>query len=127
MVIIPVTILANLTVFFTFDRLLGYPVVGKIPDGSLYIHHVGSMDKEWMHVWVYEKNDDNNISPRAYSIPNTKNNRKQMEQARKKGEQGVPQQVQEQQVKGSNVDTEKTEYEMYDFDPVQAMSKNGTE
>lgn len=105
-ILIPLTLISSITTYRTVDNLLGYPVAAMIPEESLYVSHLETPD--WIFVWVVPPGE---IKPRSFVIPNTKKNQEQMQQAGKKMEQGVAQQV------GMPRGTERNdgEYITYDF------------
>ena len=72
------------------DRILGYPINATIKADSVYISHIESLDGESIYVWVVEPGS---AKPRAVSIPNTKNNKKQMQNAKDKSKEGIKQQM----------------------------------
>ena len=115
--IIPLTLVAAIVSYSTVDRLLGYPVHGAIDKDSLYLFHVESGDREWIYVWVIAPDDLGEVRPRAITIANTEQNRKAMQEAQEKGEQGQPMSIgQEGQMElGNNGETNGGEYEVYDF------------
>lgn len=110
--IIPLTLLSATTIYFTIDRLLGYPVFVTIPDDSFYITHLESLDREWIYVWAVPPESD---KPRAYTIANTEQNREAMEEAENGAAEGVGQQIGSMQ-EGLG-QTEGGEYVVYDFIP----------
>lgn len=110
--IIPLTLSSATTIYFTIDRLLGYPVFVSIPDDSFYITHLESMDREWIYVWAVPPSSD---KPRAYTIANTEQNKKAMEEAESGAEDGVGQQI--GQLDNGLGQTEGGEYQVYDFIP----------
>jgi hypothetical protein len=110
--IIPLTLLSSTVIYFTVDRLLGYPVEVIIPDDSFYITHLESLDREWIYVWAVPPESG---KPRAYTIANTEQNKKAMEEAEAGAEEGVGQQIGSMQ-EGLG-QTEGGEYIVYDFIP----------
>lgn len=119
-VIIPLTLVANTVFYFTVDKIFGYPVYGEIDDKSLYLYHIESSDGKYIHVWIIEPDG---TEPRAVTIPNTRNNRKQMARAAEGAEQGVGQMIEQQQETDSQ--SEGTEYKTYDFVPNETIQKSG--
>lgn len=119
-VIIPLTLVANTVFYFTVDKIFGYPVYGEIDDKSLYLYHIESSDGKYIHVWIIEPDG---TEPRAVTIPNTRNNRKQMTRAAEGAEQGVGQMIEQQPETDSQ--SEGTEYKTYDFVPNETIQKSG--
>lgn len=104
-IIIPTALASCFVAYFTVSSLLGFPVVGTIPEGSLYLSHVESIDKQSIFVWVVVPKSE---KPKAIQIPNSNQNRKNMNGADEKSAAGVPQLVGEEQ--GAPGD-----YIVYDF------------
>lgn len=119
-IIIPLTLVANTVFYFTVDKIFGYPIYGEIDDKSLYLYHTQSVDGKYIHVWIIEPDG---TEPRAITIPNTKNNRKQMQKAADRAEKGVGQII--EQNTDSNSQSDDTEYKTYDFVPNEVIEKNG--
>jgi len=119
-VIIPLTLVANTVFYFTVDKIFGYPIYGEIEDKSLYLYHIESIDGDFIHVWIIEPSE---TEPRAITIPNTANNRKQMARAAENAEQGVGQIIEQQPQSDSQ--SEGIEYKTYDFVPNEIIQKNG--
>lgn len=119
-IIIPLTLVANTVFYFTIDKIFGYPIYGEIDDKSLYIYHIQSADGDFIHVWIIEPDG---TEPRAITIPNTTNNRKQMQRAAEGAEKGVGQII--EQRPDSDNQSEGTEYKTYDFVPNETIEKNG--
>lgn len=113
--IIPLTLSSATIIYFTVDRLLGYPVEVIIPDDSFYITHLVSLDREWIYVWAVPPESN---KPRAYTIANTEQNREAMEEAENGAAEGVGQQIGSMQ-EGLG-QTEGGEYIVYDFIPPDA-------
>jgi len=82
-IIIPLTLISVVTSYTTIQRLLGYPVETNIPTDSVYVTHL--TDHDWIFVWAFPPKS---ASPRAYSIPNTAQNKKAMEEAEQGQEAG---------------------------------------
>lgn len=119
LIIIPLTLIANVVSYFTVDKLLGFSVEGIIPDDSVYLHHVEGDKRVFLHVWVM---DTNTLAPRAYKIPNTEGNRKSMDLAKEKTERGQPQELHREQGEQNDVKgKEKIEqhYVPYDFNLIE--------
>lgn len=114
--IIPLTLVSVITSYTTVQRLLGYPVQAIIPDESVYITHLTG--GEFIYVWAFPPGAD---QPRAYSIPNTEQNKKAMEEAAEGQEQGRGQQISQKTGEGEEGmmrgvgETDGGEYEVYDF------------
>lgn len=110
-IIIPLTLASVITSYTTVQRLLGYPVQTLIPDESVYITHLTGGD--WIYVWAFPPESE---KPRAYSIPNTEQNKKAMEAAAEGQEQGRGQQISQSgdQMQGVG-QTQGGEYVTYDF------------
>ena len=109
--VIPLTFLSAWTVYVTIDNLLGYPVNEKMGEQNLYLHHVSGPDGKYIFVWIVEPGDK---QPKAITVPDTKNNREELDKAKKKQEAGNPQMV------GGNVldgkgQTSGGELRTYDF------------
>jgi len=115
-IIIPLTISSVGISYFTVEKLLGYPTAGTMTDESLYVSHLPSQDGKWIYVWIVEPESN---QPRAIIIPATKNNKKQMDGAKQKSEQGIKTQIKSKGdgafVKGQRGQTAGGEYEVYDF------------
>lgn len=113
-VVIPLTLISATTSFLTVSNLLGYPTVDEIGDKSLYLFHITSNDEKNIFVWVFmSDNEGFEEQPRAISIPNTEENIEQMEKAKARSGNGIPQLVGQPQ----NGQRRKTdgEYITYDF------------
>lgn len=110
--IIPLTLFAAITSYFTVDKLLGYPVFDTIDNDSFYIYHLEA--DEYIYVWVILPNES---KPRAIAIPNTEQNRKTMNEAQGASEEGVPQMIGEEggQDMAAGGETKGGEYVSYDF------------
>lgn len=112
-IIIPLTLVSVITSYSTIQNLLGYPVKATIPDESFYITHMESLDREWIYVWAVPLGSD---KPRAYTIPNTEQNKKAMEEAEEGQAQGKGQQIgQEGSEMGVGGETFGGEYVTYEF------------
>lgn len=119
-IVIPLTLGSATVSYFTVDNLLGYPVQETIPDDSVYISHLTS--DVAIYVWVMPPES---MLPRAYSIENTEENQKTMEQAQQGQDQGRSQMIGE---KEESVDgqTDGGEYEAYDFNMERFENLKGT-
>ena len=120
-VIIPLTLFANAVFYVSVDKIFGYPISKEIDDKSLYLYHIESIDGKFIHVWVIEPND---TEPRAVTIVNTVNNRKQMTRASEGAEQGVGQMIEQQSGSETDSQSEGTEYKTYDFVPSESIEKS---
>lgn len=120
-IIIPLTFAANTVSYFTIDRLLGYSVQKEIVEGSLYLYHIESFDSEMIHVWVIEPFS---TEPRAILITNTEENRRQMQEAAEKSQQGIGQQIRPTEGESNGNGTNGGEYEAYDFVDTSLFSKD---
>ena len=118
--IIPLVMISVAISYMSVDKILGYPINVNIPEDSIYLSHIESPDGQSIFVWVIEPNKN---KPRAVSIPNTKNNKKAMQDAKDKTEQGIKQQMgpkmesdsdKEGELKGRG-ETNGGEYSTYDF------------
>lgn len=89
-VLIPITIVAGLVVYFTVDNLLGYPVPEPVLEDSTYIAHITSRDRTEIYVWLISPGDE---KPKAVSVPATKNNKEQLEKAKQEKEKGNAQKL----------------------------------
>lgn len=117
-IVIPVTLASAVVCYLTVDKLLGYPIAETIPTDSMYLSHIESNDKDWIYVWVKVHPSD---PPRAYAIENTEQNRKAMQEAAEGTEQGIAQQIGQEENEGSDDmgsggQTKGGEYVVYDFD-----------
>jgi len=115
-IIIPLTLSSVGISYFTVEKLLGYPTAGTMTDESLYVSHLPSQDGKWIYVWIIEPESN---QPRAIIIPATKNNKKQMDGAKQKSEQGIKTQIKSKGdgafAQGQRGQTAGGEYEVYDF------------
>ncbi len=116
--VIPLTLATVVISYMSVDKILGYPINALIKPDSVYLSHLESPDGESIYVWIIEPGS---AKPRAVSIPNSKNNKKQMQDAKNKTEEGVPQQMAPMQeilnpdeMKGRGM-TQGGEYATYDF------------
>jgi len=123
-IIIPLALFANTVFYFTIDKIFGYPISKQIEDKSIYLYHIESADGKFIHVWVIEPNG---TEPRAVTISNTPNNRKQMTRAAEGAEQGVGQMIEGEPGSGSGTDSESDggEYKTYDFVPNETLGEKG--
>jgi hypothetical protein len=114
-IIIPVTFVSVITSYLTLQNLLGFPVVTPIPNDSFYINHI--VDGDVIYVWAWPTETE---KPRLYSIPNTEQNKKAMDEAAKAQEEGKGQKIGQE---GADQDgtgvgkgqTQGGEYNTYDF------------
>jgi len=116
--VIPLTLATVVISYMSVDRILGYPINATIKADSVYISHIESLDGESIYVWVVEPGS---AKPRAVSIANTKNNKKQMQDAKDKSKEGIKQQMSpvskilnKEEMKGRGM-TAGGEYATYDF------------
>jgi hypothetical protein len=110
-VIIPLTIFSGWTVYTTIDKLLGYPVVENFTEQSIYLFHTEGLDNDWIFVWIFKSTD---TRPKAIMVPNTKNNKDALEEAKERSQGGgIPQVIRSKEnAKGQTVGGE---LERYDF------------
>lgn len=120
--IIPLTLTADLVAYMTVNRIFGYPVTIELPDNSIYVSHLESYDREFIHVWVIEPNS---TRPRAIDIANTEQNQKQLEEAKEKSDNGVMQTIERDGTKSNSNDiySDGVEYIVYDFVPSETYQK----
>lgn len=119
-IIIPLTLISVITCYTTIQELLGYPVETVIPDDSFYVTHLESVDREWLYVWAVPPGSS---KPRAYTIANTEQNKKAMEEAESGVEDGVGQQI--GQLDNGLGQTEGGAYQVYDFIPQDPNNLKG--
>ncbi len=116
--IIPLTLAATIISYLSVQSILGYPISKKIEMDSVYVSHMISADDKSIYVWLIEPGAK---KPRAVSIPNTENNKKQMSDARDKTENGVKQKMaphpmeDKMEKKEGGGQTIGGEYMIYDF------------
>jgi len=89
-VIIPIAFFCAFTGYKTITTMLGYPVKQTIPEESLYLSHIENTDGSELYVWVLEPE---RMMPKNYSIPATDSNKKQMQRAKDRTQNGVAQQL----------------------------------
>lgn len=127
---IPVFIIIP-TIFFcvyiswaTISNLLGFPVATAIPDRSIYLAHVTSEEENVLYVWAKSPKDK---KPRLYEVPNTKNNKKQMNEAKQRAGEGIPQVLarKPEDRKGNGGRTPGGDYQRYDFNVGHEEFKRG--
>lgn len=127
---IPVFIIIP-TIFFcvyiswaTISNLLGFPVATDIPDKSIYLAHVVNEEENVVYVWAKAPKDD---KPRLFEIPNTKNNQKQMNEAKKRSGDGIPQVLAKKPKDklGNSGRTPGGDYQRYDFNVGHEQFKYG--
>lgn len=109
-IVIPVAFFCAFSGYNTIVNVLGYPVQQSIPEDSLYVKHIESMDGTELYVWVIEPNK---VKPKNFRIPATDKNKKTMDSASDRSEKGVPQQIGED--KDQNGELNLGEYRTYDF------------
>lgn len=116
--VIPLTLATVVISYMSVDRILGYPINATIKPDSVYLSHLESPDSKSIYVWIVEPGSD---KPRAVTILNTKNNKKQMQDAKNKTEEGIKQQMapvseilNEAEMKGRGM-TKGGEFATYDF------------
>lgn len=88
MLIIPLSLGCAFTTYHTVTNILGYPVMQQIPDESLYLSHIESLDGEQLYVWAIEPAK---ALPKNFRIPATEQNRKTMNDAKKRAKKGIKQ------------------------------------
>ena len=125
MIIIPLTIFSGWTIYTTVDKLLGYPVVEKFTEDSIYLFHTEGVDNKWMFVWIFKPED---TRPKAIMVPNSKNNQDAMEEAKARSEGGgIPQVIRSKDNAAGQ--TQGGELERYDFQMqnIQNLKDNESE
>ena len=116
-IVIPLTLTATIVSYMSVQSILGYPIVKDIEKDSIYVSHITSADDKYIYVWLIEPGSN---KPRAVTIPNTDNNKKQMSDAKDSTEKGLKQRMaphpQEEKLKDQNGgQTQGGEYMIYDF------------
>ena len=116
-IIIPLTLAATIISYLSVQSILGYPIVKDIEKDSIYISHITSADDEFIFVWVIEPGS---LKPRALTIPNSDNNKKQMSDAKEKTQAGLKQKLaphpnEKKLIEQGRGQTEGGEYMVYDF------------
>lgn len=112
-VLIPLAIYAGWTIYVTVDRLLGYPVPDDIKKDSMYVSHLEDTSGEWIYLWLVIPGD---TRPKAIMVPNTKGNKEALEDAKEKGEQGIPQGLESADgIESDGGETQGGELRNYDF------------
>ncbi len=113
-IIIPTIFLCVYVSWATISNLLGFPVATQIPDQSIYLAHVVNEEEDVVYVWAKSPKDN---KPRLYEIPNTDNNQKQMNEAKRRAGEGIPQVLAKkpQERKGNSGRTPGGDYQRYDF------------
>ena len=89
-VVTPVAIFCAFTGYNTITNMLGYPIKQTIPEESLYLNHIENVDGTELYVWVLEPE---RMMPKNYSIPASDSNKKQMQRAKDRSQNGVAQQL----------------------------------
>jgi len=116
-IIIPLTLAATIISYLSVQSILGYPIVKDIEKDSIYISHITSADDEFIFVWVIEPGS---LKPRALTIVNSDNNKKQMSDAKEKTQAGLKQKLaphpnEKKLLEQGRGQTEGGEYMVYDF------------
>lgn len=111
MIVIPLTVFSGWAIYVTIDKLLGYPVLEKILDESLYLHHVEDQEGDWIFVWIFKRGESR---PKAIMIPNNDKNKEELGKAQERGTQGIPQMLKGTSPTGQG-ETLNGEIERYDF------------
>lgn len=127
-VIIPLTIFSGWTVYTTVDKLLGYPVVENFTDKAVYLFHTEGLDGDWIYVWIFKSTD---TRPKAIMVPNTKNNKDTLEEAKQKSQGGgIPQLIRSKEnAKGQTVggELERYDFQMNDIQNLKDNEPQATE
>lgn len=110
-VVIPIALFCAFSGYNTITTMLGYPVQQIIPEDSLYLNHIENADGSELYVWVLEPE---RMMPKNYSIPATDENKKQMQRAKGRNEQGINQQIGKYK-SDRNGETNDGDYMTYDF------------
>lgn len=110
MLIIPLTIASGWTVYTTVDKLLGYPVIDKLDDNAIYLHHTEGTESEWIYVWIYKPTDSR---PKAIMVASSENNKKELHEAQARSKNGIPQTLKMNENRDGQ--TNGGELERYDF------------
>jgi hypothetical protein len=119
--LIPLTIGSSWTIYSTVDKLLGYPTVDFMDKQSLYLSHIEQND-QWINVWIIKNGEQ---TPKAIKVPNTENNRKELQEAAEKKENGVETHLKQKSQPNPGT-TQGGEIETYDFvDTAPPVSKKG--
>jgi len=119
-VLIPITIVAGMVVYFTVDNLLGYPVPEQVLEDSTYIAHVASKDQKEIYVWLIAPGAD---KPKAVSVPATKNNKEQLSKAKNEQKKGNSQKLKGLPKKTGQGQTDGGELIVYPFVVTIGVSK----
>lgn len=85
-----VTICAPVMLYTPVVDSLGYSVESEDASTAKMIDYTVDSEQKWIHIWVYNVEVD---EPRSYKIPYTKEDEEKLSAGKKKGEEGVPQQV----------------------------------
>jgi hypothetical protein len=91
--------------------MLGYPVKQTIPEDSMYLNHIENADGSELYVWVLEPE---RMMPKNYSVPATKENKKQMQRAKGRTDKGINQQIGKYKSERKG-ETNDGDYMTYDF------------
>lgn len=109
--IIPLTIFSGWTAYSTVDKLLGYPVFAEVETDSLYITHIEDPMGDFIFLWVINPGE---LRPKSIMIINSEENKKAVEEAQEKGQQGIPQMLKQTAEDGAG-QTIGGSLESYDF------------
>ena len=87
-IMIPVILALSVTVKISIEDMLGYPTKREITTEQLYLTHMVGINKEWIYIWAIDKQVS--MVPRSYRIDYTKENEKQLNDAKNQASSGVP-------------------------------------
>ncbi len=87
---IVVTICAPVMLYTPVVDSLGYSIESEDASTAKMIDYAVDSEQRWIHIWVYNVEVD---EPRSYKIPYSKEDEEKLAAGKKKGEDGVPQQV----------------------------------
>ena len=96
--LIAASIAAPIYVYDPLMDSLGFAVKLEKVDNVEFLYYTVDSSQTWIYLWVI---DDESGEPRAYKIPYTKEDEKELSKASQKGQEGVPQ--------GLSIDFESTE------------------
>ena len=88
MLIIPLSFTCAFTGYNTITNILGYPVMQEIPDESLYLNHIESLDGKQLYVWAVEPEK---TLPKNFKIPATEQKKRTMNEAQQRSKNGIRQ------------------------------------
>ena len=123
-IFIPVLLFLTTTTYLSVNGLLGYPTIQSIPEKFLIKSHIVDEENDKVYLWLINFKEQQ-LRPRAYTVPYSIKLVKQLEQTKDKREKGIPVIGEFQKLQNKSTDFSKAEkYKIYVFPHQELMKKD---